>query len=203
MTWQITRGSNFLYRLANYHPQRFTKFAWLDIAYNPPTNDSFSAEAINEATEKELGYPIFGYWLFFRDDDAGRIIDEHVCGAPSSSLHSSVTLADRRQRESMVSLRFAADPEFAKDTMWPIGACRSYFEKGGTCAVADWVEEGEIDTYRKIMNEAGGYAPCLNWYQAQMANLNTPDDKEVQEEDRHIRVPALLVYWKKSTTYDK
>ena len=190
------RGSTFLSRLANYHPTRFTKFAWLDVAYKPPTGEPFSAEAVNEATEKALGYPIFGYWLFFRDDDAGRMIDEHVCNAPVLShfqSSGSFTLAKRPQRESMVSLRFAADDEFAKNTMCPIGACRSYFEKGGTCATADWVQDGEIDTYRRIMDEAGGYAPCLNWYKAQMANINTPDEKEIKEEDKHIRLPALLV----------
>ena len=61
----------------NYHPSRFTKFAFLDIAYNPPSGP-FSIDAINEATEKGLGYPIFGYWHFFNDEDAGKIMDDHV-----------------------------------------------------------------------------------------------------------------------------
>ena len=84
----VTKGSNFLSRLANYHSNRFTKLVWLDVAYKAPTGEIFSPEAINEATEKPLGYPIFGYWLFFRDDDAGRIIDEHVCFSPSTNPSS-------------------------------------------------------------------------------------------------------------------
>ena len=80
-----------------------------------------------------------------------------------------------------------------KNTMCPIGACRSYFEKApATCAIADWVDEGEIEIYEKIMNE-GGYAATLNWYKAQMANLNTPDEAEIVEEDKQDKVPALLV----------
>ena len=75
------RGSVFLSRVANYFPSRFLGFAFLDVPYNPP-GVQFDVEAINKSTTESLGYPIYGYWPFFLDADAGEILNTHV-SAPS------------------------------------------------------------------------------------------------------------------------
>jgi len=33
---------------------------------------------VNDATERMLGYPIFGYWHFFNSDDAASLMDRNV-----------------------------------------------------------------------------------------------------------------------------
>ena len=71
------RGSSLLSRLANYHPSRFSKYAWLDVGYRPPAGP-FDLDAINKMTEQNLGYPIFGYWHFFNDEDAEDMMNNHV-----------------------------------------------------------------------------------------------------------------------------
>ena len=38
----------------------------------------FSVDEINKMTEQNLGYPVFGYWHFFNDGDAGKLMDENV-----------------------------------------------------------------------------------------------------------------------------
>ena len=64
-------------RLANYFPERFISFAFLDVAYQAPSRP-FSVDAINEMTEKMLGYAIFGYWHFFNDPDAADMMSRDV-----------------------------------------------------------------------------------------------------------------------------
>ena len=33
---------------------------------------------VNRMTEKELGYPMCEYWLFFTEDDTGKFLGDHV-----------------------------------------------------------------------------------------------------------------------------
>ena len=39
----------------------------------------------------------------------------------------------------------------------------------------------------------GGFGPSLNWYKAQIANLNRPDEEDISEERKMIEKPTLLV----------
>ena len=81
MSHLLLRGSSFLSRLSYYHPERFSKYAFLDVAYAPPMGH-FSIDALNERTERLLGYPIFGYWHFFNEPDASELMDQKVPIAP-------------------------------------------------------------------------------------------------------------------------
>ena len=72
------RGSLFLSRLATYYPDRFTKFCWIDVGYNVPTGEEFSIDAVDEMAKQIIGWPIFGYWHFFNDEDAGPLMDRNV-----------------------------------------------------------------------------------------------------------------------------
>lgn len=74
----LGRGSFLLGRLANYYPARFSKLAFLDIAYAPPNADGFSVDSINERTTEMIGYPVFGYWHFFKDEDSGDLMTDKV-----------------------------------------------------------------------------------------------------------------------------
>lgn len=78
--------------------------------------------------------------------------------------------------------------------MGPLGACRTCFTSGKTSPLASWVTTPELETQDEIFAPGnGGYGPALNWYKAQIANLNTPDDEGVSEDDRHVKQPTLLV----------
>jgi soluble epoxide hydrolase/lipid-phosphate phosphatase len=92
------------------------------------------------------------------------------------------------------SLLFAADPTFVKDKMCYIGASRTYFEEGQTGPIASWITPDEIAIHEKIFSPSnGGYGPPLNWYKAQIANLNTPDEDGIEEAKHHLQQPTLLV----------
>jgi pimeloyl-ACP methyl ester carboxylesterase len=69
-------GSFLLSRLANYYPERFYSYAFLDIAYMPP--GLFDIEAAEADSIKQVGYERLGFWRFFMEDDAGEILKDHV-----------------------------------------------------------------------------------------------------------------------------
>ena len=75
-----------------------------------------------------------------------------------------------------------------------IGATRTYFEEGQTGPLAQWISPEEIAIHEQIFAPSnGGYGPCLNWYKAQIANLNTPDEDGIEEAKHHLQQPTLLV----------
>ena len=43
-----------------------------------PIDPEFEFKKALESTEKMFGYTLFGYWVFFSEDDAAQIIEEHV-----------------------------------------------------------------------------------------------------------------------------
>lgn len=94
----------------------------------------------------------------------------------------------------MRAIKYTGSPTFMKETMCPLGACRSYFVNGKTGPIASWATNEEMDTFAEIFAPSnGGYGPSLNWYKAQIANLNTPDEQGISEENRQIHQPTLLV----------
>ena len=94
----------------------------------------------------------------------------------------------------MTSLLFPADPTSFKQNLCLPNAARTYITSGTTQPLASWIHPSEISIYNEIFSPSnGGYGPPLNWYKAQIANLNTADEAEVPEEKYHIQAPALLV----------
>ena len=66
----LLRGSSFLSCVAYYHPKRFSKHNFLDVAY-APLEGHFSLNAVNSLSAKLLGYPVFGNWHIFNEPNAG------------------------------------------------------------------------------------------------------------------------------------
>lgn len=75
-----TRGSFLLSRLANYHPERFSAYAFIDHGYSAPSNSLTTAaiQHIDSSVQANLGFSIFGYFLFFNEENAPKLLDEHV-----------------------------------------------------------------------------------------------------------------------------
>ena len=82
-----TRGSFLLSRLANYHPERFSAYAFIDHGYAALGQSLTPAviQHIDSAVQAKLGYSIFGYFLFFDEDDAAKLLNEHVSSFPNST----------------------------------------------------------------------------------------------------------------------
>lgn len=74
------RGSFLLSRLANYNPKRFSAYIFIDHGYIVP-GQGLKTEVIknvNDSVQASLGFSIFGYFLFFDEDDASSMMDKHV-----------------------------------------------------------------------------------------------------------------------------
>lgn len=82
-----TRGSFLLSRLANYHPERFLAYAFIDHGYIAPGHGLTTAriQHINSSVQANLGFSMFGYFLFFDEEDAPKLLDEHVKFLPNSA----------------------------------------------------------------------------------------------------------------------
>ncbi len=75
----IPRGSALVSRIANYFPNdpRFVGFGFMALSYFMPTPE-FDISAFGEITKAFGGKEIFGYWGFFAEENAGKVIDAHV-----------------------------------------------------------------------------------------------------------------------------
>lgn len=59
-----------------YHPERFSKLAFLSVGYNPP--GPFDLDAFNAQSLQQFGYTQLGYWYFFNAFDAADVLSENV-----------------------------------------------------------------------------------------------------------------------------
>lgn len=55
-------------------------------------------------TTKALGYPIFGYWLFFNDADAGKVMDDHVGASQEKGKVEKMCLANTQKSMRVCAL---------------------------------------------------------------------------------------------------
>ncbi|KAI4265133.1 MAG: hypothetical protein L6R35_007192, partial [Caloplaca aegaea] len=77
-------------------------------------------------------------------------------------------------------------------------AIRKAYEEGFTSPRPAWLTEDEIATHSKILSaENGGYGGGLNWYKAQMANVDAADEDALPTERHRIDKPTLLITCKK------
>ena len=76
----VHSGSPLLSRIATYYPTRSTKYVFLDIGYVAPPLGLTAAgiAALNAQTLATEGYEPSGYWSFFNETGAGRVLDTHV-----------------------------------------------------------------------------------------------------------------------------
>ncbi|KAL8778834.1 MAG: hypothetical protein Q9213_007226 [Squamulea squamosa] len=98
------------------------------------------------------------------------------------------------QIDNSTSIIYAADPDTFRNHLCPIGGIQNFFEKKMTGPLPDWISEPEIAIHKQIFSaDNGGYRGGLNWYRAQIGNLNAADEKDVPPERCHTDKPTLLV----------
>ena len=75
-----SRGSYLISRMANYYPSLFIKLAFLDIGYSAPgfNLDRNTINFVNGMCQQNMGYSVFGYFLFFDEEDAPELMNKHV-----------------------------------------------------------------------------------------------------------------------------
>ncbi|KAF5648010.1 epoxide hydrolase [Fusarium sp. NRRL 52700] len=169
-------GCFLLSRLANYHPERFSAYAFIDHGYMAPGRSLTTAtvQHINKSVEAKLGFSILGYFLLFNDEDAPKLLDEHS--------------------ESVESLYFSADEEIAKRHKGALGGLRSWLTKGKTTELPAYLTSEDHKHYEHAFSkERGGYGPAINWYRAGLRNINEEDERKIAAAAHTLTHPTLLI----------
>jgi len=163
-------GSRMLSRLWNYYPERLTELVFVSVPYMEP--GVFNLDALNAASEKLYGYPTFGFWKFFNEDDAVEICD--------------------RNHESLSSLMYPTTPDVWMKDLTPLGASRAWVTSSTIAPRPTWLSASETATHNQIFSKGGHEGP-FNWYKACIRNVEADDDALIPEERRIVTVPTLLV----------
>ncbi|KAL4266601.1 AB hydrolase superfamily protein [Pleurotus pulmonarius] len=163
-------GSIVTARLADLYEDRFIAFAFIGGGYTGPRPE-FDLEQALTLTKKIVGYELIGYWKFFSEEDAPKLIEENF--------------------ESFFSLVYAEDASLWKTNLAPTGVLRAWIESGKTAAIGPWVSEEEGRIRRKELLE-GGLAGPLCWYKVLTSGSSSDDDKGVAIRSPAISKPVFL-----------
>ncbi|TVY39008.1 Bifunctional epoxide hydrolase [Lachnellula occidentalis] len=171
-------GSFLLSRMANFHPGLFSKYVFVDIGYSPPGQGLTrkNVEFINAMVQQHMGFSVFGYFLFFDEKDAADLMDKNI--------------------DSAESLFHTQDEELVKKYMGAPGGARTWFEAGMTAPKPAYLTaEDQADFGKEFASSKGGFGPAINWYRAQLHDINADDEKEAEipQENYKLQQPTLLL----------
>lgn len=93
------------------------------------------------------------------------------------------------------SLFYCADEKHAKDVLCKAGATRSWFADHESAPLRpSFLSQADVAIHQRIFEPInGGYGPGLNWYKAQIANLNTQDESTIPLERLRIQQRTLAI----------
>ncbi|KAF8064072.1 alpha/beta-hydrolase [Lyophyllum atratum] len=162
-------GSGLVSRLANYHADRFIAFGFLAMSYMAPSDAKF--EDMLAQTKKLAGYELFGYWPFFSEKDAHKVIEKNI--------------------DSFYSLLLPKDPKLWREHVAPTGAFKAWVEADKKTTFASYVPEEEIEIQKGLLLRGGLEAP-LCWYKTTVLGLDAEDSKGIAKENLIIRQPVFF-----------
>lgn len=93
------------------------------------------------------------------------------------------------------SLFYCENTRHAKDILCKAGATRSWFANHESVPLRpSFLPKEDVAIHQMIFDPSnGGYGPGLNWYRAQMANLNTQDESTIPLQRLHIQQRTLAI----------
>ncbi|PQE19007.1 epoxide hydrolase protein [Rutstroemia sp. NJR-2017a WRK4] len=180
-------GSGMLSRFANYYPERLSALVFVSVGYVEPGpldlvqikySIKLRADAVNAMTEQAFGYPTFGYWKFFNEDDAAEVCEHH--------------------NESLTSLLYSPDPDIWKTEVGPVGAAKAFITADKSLPLPTWLDASEVAIHNQLFTE-GGYTGPLSWYKATIRGINDEDDAKIPEERKFLASPTHIIVSDKDT----
>ncbi|CAF0924935.1 unnamed protein product [Rotaria sp. Silwood1] len=158
-------------RFALYEPQRVQALILLSVGYRPPGPPSISqtADVVNEI----VGYDIFGYAKFFGlDSDAAQLIEKNA--------NSFLDLAYPPTDDALTLWR---------SNFSPTGKLKEWLLEGRRLPRrASYLSDTDYHVYLGYILE--GMKPKLNWYTAQLNNINEEDERYL---DPNLQMPCLFI----------
>ncbi|KAF8973706.1 Alpha/Beta hydrolase protein [Flammula alnicola] len=163
-------GSKVASRLANFYPERFQAYAFLAVPYCAPRPLSKMDHSLR-LTKKMCGYELCGHTHFYAEDNADKIIENHL--------------------DSFFSAMFPSDPKMWVTQVAPIGALKSWLERDAKAPMASYVKPEDITVWRNLVSQEG-IAAALCWYKALVSGVNADDDKPIPLERYPVHQPVFF-----------
>jgi soluble epoxide hydrolase/lipid-phosphate phosphatase len=125
-----------------------TDFCFQDIGYSVPGGNLTlqNIKQINSMIKANNGYEIFGYFIFFNEEDAPKILDAHVRAIDFEGCYSIMLTG--MKSESMRSLMFTTDADIGKKYMGAEGGTRIWLEAGKVAPAVSYFSP-EVSSFRQ------------------------------------------------------
>jgi hypothetical protein len=101
--------------MGNLYPERVLAFAFLTVGYMAPSPES--------DISLSFGHELYGYWLFFSEDGADEVIENHVCLFPCVCVQLGM---NEEQWDSFFNLIWPHDPKTWPANIGPVGAAKAW-----------------------------------------------------------------------------
>ncbi|KAJ7577446.1 Alpha/Beta hydrolase protein [Mycena floridula] len=163
-------GSAINSALATYHPARFDGFAFLAVGFTPP-NPNYDPAAAAALFKSFIGYEPFGYMLFFAEDGADKILEDHM--------------------ESFISIIYPEDPKTWLSEMAPQGALKAWVLRNAQTPPPAYISEQDRENIKQALL-AGGLAAPLCWYRNRIHGFAAADDEGAPKEGYTVQKPVFF-----------
>ncbi|KAF5010043.1 hypothetical protein FDECE_3761 [Fusarium decemcellulare] len=164
-------GSALAQRMYLFHPELFSGVVLLNTGYMVPSDEPFSLDAVNELTEKTLGYPQFSYWNFFLGPDAARIVDTNL--------------------ERMWQVLHGDAPGWMKDMFCVPNAMQEFLVSNDHIPLKSYAREARWKEAFMEQFKKDGFASALHMYKATAFNIQSKSDSAIPRDRLAIKVPML------------
>ncbi|KAL6301146.1 Alpha/Beta hydrolase protein [Sparassis latifolia] len=163
-------GSGLTCRIANYYPERFLGFAFLSVGYSPPSTSGTFTHFLDHL-KGLFGYELFGYWLFFSEEGADKIIEEHW--------------------DSFINIVYPSDPAYWRTDLAPVGALKAWVLADRALPPVSYLTEADKKHMKESIRDLGIAGP-LNWYKVMTSGLSAEDNKQIPQERYTVQQPTFF-----------
>ncbi|ESK82518.1 epoxide hydrolase [Moniliophthora roreri MCA 2997] len=165
-------GSRITSRIVQYSPERVIAFGILAVSYQAPSAD-FDWDAVNKMTKEKVGYELLGYWGFFAEEGADKIIEDNF--------------------EKFMNIVYPENPKQWITDFIPLGAHKAYLTLKGrpSAPLPSWMPAEEFQFQSNELRK-GGLAAPLCWYKVMISGIGPEDDKGVPAQNISTSIPAFF-----------
>ncbi|EMD40596.1 hypothetical protein CERSUDRAFT_148764 [Gelatoporia subvermispora B] len=162
-------------RLNTFSPERFTGFAFLANGYVAPQPD-YNYSGMIAQLRQAVGYDVYGYWAFYAEDGADKVIEQHI--------------------DSAISMLYPSDPSLWAMNLAPNGAFREWILSNKVTPTASYITEDEKQMVKETILKNGLDAP-LCWYKVHVNGMCVDDYKQIPQERYVVQKPVFFGACKK------
>lgn len=166
-------GSVLAQRTYLYKRELFSAVVLLNAAYMVPSSQPFDLAAVNELTEKTLGYPQYSYWDFFTAPDAAEVIDGNL--------------------ERMWQVLHGDVEDWMKKMFCVPNAMREFLLGSNNVPLKAYASQPRWKDKFMQQFKADGFASALQMYKATVSNIQLISDLTIPKESLVIEVPMLFL----------